>query len=105
MHWFAFKADEDGDGISALFKADALRHNFGEGTSKAVLHVRDESACARTLCQVDHARTVLGHHGFLGIVVEILANDQDRLAVVIPVWIRKVASAASETSPAIFFQR
>jgi hypothetical protein len=69
------------------------------------LHVGDESTSVRTLCQVDHAGIVLGDHGFLGVVLEILANDQDCLPVVVAFVSGNVASAASETSPDIFFQR
>src|ERR1035441_8834297 len=86
---FAFQADEDRDGVALLFDSDALSPDVGEAAPEAKLHIFDVRASLRTLCQVDHARAVLACHGFLGIVIEILANDQDRLAVAIALRVRE----------------
>ena len=55
----------------------------------AILHVLDADALLRTLRQVDHAETVQGGDGLLGIVIEILANDEDGLAVAVAVRVRE----------------
>src|SRR3954463_5028354 len=89
MHRLTHETDEDGDGVAALFKTYAFGHDLGQGAAKAVSHVGDESVFARTLRKIDHTRTVLGDDGLLGVVVEILANNQDRLSIVITVRIRE----------------
>jgi hypothetical protein len=97
-NWFAFQADEEGEGVAVLFDANALGHNVDEavrtgaaGTaaaSDAILHVLDAGAFLRTLRQVDHAETVEGGDGLHGIVIEVLANDEDCLAVAVAVGVR-----------------
>src|ERR1019366_6687277 len=95
VHRFAFEADEEREGGAVLFDADALGHNVDEavrtgaaGTAAApdaILHVGDADALPRTLGKVDHAETVEGGDGLLGIVIEVLANDEDCLAVAVAV--------------------
>ena len=53
----------------------------------AVLDVLDADAFFGTLREVDHARAVQGDDGFLGIVVEVLADDEDGLAVAVAVGV------------------
>ena len=38
---------------------------------------------------MDHAQPMLADHGFLGIVIKTLANDQDHLAVAVALRIWK----------------
>src|ERR1019366_6370865 len=88
-HRFALQADKDGDGIAALFDSDALGADIGEHAPETVLHVLKVRTSFRTLCEVDHPDTVLAEHGFLGIVIQVLANHQERLAVAIAFGIRE----------------
>lgn len=92
VHRFAFQTDEDCDGIATLFNSDALRFAPRETAPEAKLGVFHGRSFGRTSRQVDHALPVLADHGFLGVVIEILANDQDRLAVVVALrfWERDV---------------
>jgi hypothetical protein len=98
VHRFAFQADEEREGVAVLFDADALGHDGDEavgtgaaGTAAApdaILHVLDADALLGTLRQVDHAETVQGGDGLLGIVIQVLANDEDGLAVAVAVRVR-----------------
>ncbi|MHB1743303.1 MAG: hypothetical protein ACYCPO_16985 [Acidobacteriaceae bacterium] len=81
VHGLALQADEERDGVALLFNSDALRHDPGEAASEAKLHIRHGGASGRTLRQVDHASPMLPGHGFLGVVLEVLANDQHSFAV------------------------
>src|SRR5260370_23083929 len=66
-----------------LFDSDALGHEAGRKYAPdAILHILDGGAFLFALCQVNHARTVLPGHNFLGIVIEMLPNNQDYLAIV-----------------------
>ena len=88
-------ADEQRDGIPALFDADAFgehRHeavrvsSAGEAAaSDAILHVFYAHAFIGALRQMEHAQAVQGDHGFFGIVIQILADDQDCFAVAVTV--------------------
>src|ERR1017187_1098177 len=89
MHRFAFEADEDGDRIAVLFDADAACHHVGQAAAEAIGHVLHLRAFFRAVGQVDHACAVLADHGFLGVVVEILANDKDGFAVAVAFLVRK----------------
>ena len=70
MHGFAFQANEDGDGVSVLFDADALGKNAVDPATEAVLHVVDRGAETGALSEVNHADAVLPDHGFPGVIVE-----------------------------------
>jgi hypothetical protein len=86
------QADEDCDRIATLFNPDSLRFDPGESASEAKLRVLHGGTFVGTPCQVDHAHPMLADHGFLGIIIETLANDQDRLAVAVAlrVWERDI---------------
>jgi hypothetical protein len=49
--------------------------------SDAKLHILDADVLFRALCQLDDARTVQCGDGLLGIILEILANDEHCLAI------------------------
>ncbi len=98
VHRFTFQADEEREGIAALFDADALRHYVDEavgaraaGTpaaSDAILKVLDSDVLLRTMRQVDHAETVQRGDGLLGIVIQVLPDDKQCLAVPVAVRVR-----------------
>ena len=92
MHGLALDADEDGDFVAVFFDADALRHDAVEAAAEAVLHVGDGCALLRTPGQMNHAGAVLTKHGFLGVVVEALADDEDDFAVVVAFGIGKAGA-------------
>ena len=91
------KADEEGEVVAALFDADAFGGDGDQqsgvlppGTAaaaNAVLHVVDADAFFGTLRQMDHAGAVKRDDGFLRIVVEVLADDEDGLAVAVAVGV------------------
>ena len=57
--------------------------------SDAVFHVGDANIFLRTPRQLDHTLAVQRHESFLGIVVEVLANHDDGLAVAIAARVGK----------------
>jgi hypothetical protein len=89
LHRFALQADEDRDGIASLSIPIRFGPDVREHAPETILHILEVRASFRTLCQVDHTRAVLADHGFLGIVIKVLANDQDRLAVAVAVRVRE----------------
>jgi len=99
VHRFAFQADEEREGVAVFFDANALGDDTDEavraltaGTAAAAdakLHVLDAGTLRRTLRQVDHAKSMQGNDGLLGIVFKILANDEDGLAVAVAVRVRE----------------
>jgi hypothetical protein len=105
MHRFTRQAGKEGDSIAVFFYANTPGHDLGQRATEAVSHVGDERPSFRTLCQMGHVRSMLGNHRFLGIIVESLANDQERFPVIVAVRVGNMTSAASETLPEIFFQR
>src|SRR5664280_2114437 len=98
VHGLAFQADEEREGVAMLFDANAPGHDADKAvragaagpaaSSDAKFQALDPGALRRTLRQVDHAETVHGGDGLLGIVIEVLANDEDRLAVAKTVRVR-----------------
>ncbi len=90
MHGFAFQADEDRDEVAALFDSDALGLYALQVASEGIGLIGEEFASLRSPSQMDHARTVLADHRFLGIVLEILADDQNGLAVIVALRVREV---------------
>ena len=72
-----------------LFDSDTPSFDPGEGAPEAKLGVLHHRAPVRTPRQVDHAYPMLANHGFPGIVIKTLANDQDCLAVAIAIRIWK----------------
>src|SRR5580700_6567426 len=97
VHGFALEADEKGDRVSTLFDADAFGYDGDEavgagaaGTAAApdaILHVFDAGVLLGTLREMDHTGAVQGDDGLLGIVVQVLANDEEGLAVAVAVWV------------------
>ena len=94
VHRFAVHADEHGEGVTALFYADALGQSCVEAIGAMVAAMVDPDflhhlAFFRPPGEVHEAASVEGYHGFFGIIIETLANDDYDLAVVIPGGIRK----------------
>jgi hypothetical protein len=89
VHWLTLQAGDDRDGIPVLLNANPFGQHALQSASEPVLHIRHHGASLRTLRKVDHAAAVLADHGLLGVVIQILANDQDDLSVVIALRIWK----------------
>src|SRR5215813_1079858 len=97
VHGFAFETEEDGKGVAFLFEANALGDHgdktVGAGTagtttaSDAELQILDASVFLGPLCEVNHAGAMQGDDGFFGVVVEVLADDEEGLAITITVGI------------------
>src|ERR1022692_349104 len=91
-HGVPLKTDKNRNGIALLFDSDTLRFDPRENAPEAKLGVLHHRALIRTPRHVDHAHPMLADHGFPGIVIKTLANDQDRLtvAVALRIWKRDV---------------
>jgi len=97
VHWFAFQADVEGKGVAAFFKADSFCHHVdqavGTGSARtasaadAILHVFYADVLLGALGQLDHAQAMQCHDDLLGVIVEILADDEDRFAISITVGV------------------
>ena len=83
VHRFALKADVEGDFVSVLLDADAFGVDVVESASEAERHVLHLLAGFGTPGEVDHAGAVLAGHGFLGVVIERLADDEDDFAIAV----------------------
>src|SRR5450631_739197 len=81
VHGFTLQADEDGEGVAALFDSDALGMDACETASETILEILHEDGLVGAVGEMDHACTVLAEHGFLRIVVEVLAKDENNFAV------------------------
>jgi hypothetical protein len=55
----------------------------------AILHILNADALFRALRQVDHPRTLQRDDGLFGIVVQVLADDEHRLAAAIALGVRE----------------
>ena len=98
VHRLALQAYEEGEGVAVFLDADALGEDRDEAVragatrtaaaAHAKLHVFDADVLLHTLPQLDHARAVQRGDGLLGIILEILANDEHCLAIPITrgVW-------------------
>ena len=97
MHGFAFEADEDGEVVAAFFEADAFGDDGDEGVGAgaagtatacdAEFEVSDAGVLFGALGEVDHAGSVKCDDGFFGVVVEVLADDEEGFAVVVAVGV------------------
>ncbi len=97
MHGFAFEAEEDGEVVALLFDADAFGDDGDErvgagaaGTASArnaEFHVSHAGVLLGALGEVGHACSVEGDDGFLRVVVEALADDEEGLAVTVAVGV------------------
>jgi hypothetical protein len=86
-------------------KAVGIRAAGPPTASHAKLHIFDAKILFGALCQMHHSETVQSGDGLLGVVLKILANDKDRLAITVAIWVREAMSAASEASPDSFFHK
>src|SRR5882757_4534005 len=99
MHRLALEAEEDGEGVASFFDADAFgddgREGVGAGAAgtaaacDAELHVLDAGVFFGAPGEVDHAGSVQSYDGLFGVVVEVLANDEECLAVAVAVGVRE----------------
>ena len=99
MHGFAFEAEEDGEVVAAFFDADAFRDDGDEGvgagaagtatSADAELEVFDAGVFFGAPGEVGHAGSVKRDHGFFGVVVEVLADDEEGFAVAVAVGVRE----------------
>ena len=84
-----WRLDEDGEGVAMLLDADALCLDPGERAPEAILHILQEGAFFRTPCQVNHADAMLADHRLFGVILEVLADDQDHFAIAVALGIRE----------------
>ena len=109
VHRFAFGAEEKREIIAVLFQAEANgRFARVTGVGFETLRLLDVGVFRRALRHVNQPGAVQGGHGLLGIVLQILTNDEDGLCgqlKTVFVLAAKVMSAAREMSPETFFQR
>src|SRR5665213_1985291 len=104
VHRLACHADKDREGVTALFNADTFSVNSNKtvraraakeaAASDPVLHVCDADILLATLRQVNHTATVQSDECLLGIILQVLPNHQDCLAIVVSVriWKRNIGS-------------
>ena len=84
VHRFAVEADEEREGVAALFDADTPGYDRNErvgagssgqtATAHAVLHISDANILLGAVGEMDHAGSVEGDDALLGVVVEALAD-------------------------------
>jgi hypothetical protein len=97
VHWLVFQADEERERVAVLFDADApggdADQAIGAGSAgqaaaaDAKLNILDANVSLSSLRQLDHARAVQGDDHFLGIVLQVLTDNEHRLAVAVAVWV------------------
>src|SRR5580698_3821405 len=94
MHGLTLQANEDGNRVAVLFNAHALGMNTVELAAETVLHVFQEDGAVGAEGEMNHARAVLAEHGLLRVVIKVLADDENYLAVSIAVgiWKRSIGS-------------
>jgi hypothetical protein len=88
VHRLAGQADIEEERVATLLDPDALGHRARRVGLLAV-GLLDVGAGRGALRQVDQARAVERHHRLLGVIVQRLAQDEDRLAVAVAVRIRE----------------
>src|ERR1700722_20929942 len=69
--------------------ADALGLAPGQRAPEAILHILQKGSFLRTPCQVNHAYAVLADHRLFGVILEVLADDQDHFAIAVALGIRE----------------
>ncbi len=91
MHGLSPHADIQGNGVTMFFNANASDFKISRtvgiagresNRSHAIFEILEAVASFRAPCQMDHAGTMLASHRFLRIIVQVLTNHEDCLAVV-----------------------
>jgi len=86
---FAFDADQEGDRVAVLLDSDAAALDVSERAAEAVLGILHLLGPRGAPREVDHSGAVLARHDFFRIVVKILADNEDGLAVAVALGIGK----------------
>ncbi len=100
VHRFACQTDKKREGVAALFDADAPgmggdkvvgRRAAGQiaAAADAIFHVLDADILFWTSCQLDHSGPMQGDKDFLGVVIEILPDDENGLPITVTIRVRE----------------